>query len=73
MDYLYQKGCQSVLIEGGRTTLQHFIDLDLWDEVRIFSTTVVLKEGVPAPQIEHLKAKPLSKGLTMLLPLQKPL
>lgn len=73
MDYLYQKGYQSVLIEGGRTTLQHFIDLDLWDEARIFSTTVVLKEGVPAPQIEHLKAKPLSKGLTMLLPLQKPL
>jgi diaminohydroxyphosphoribosylaminopyrimidine deaminase/5-amino-6-(5-phosphoribosylamino)uracil reductase len=62
-----------VFVEGGRNTLQHFIDLDLWDEARIFCTTVVLKEGVLAPQIEHLKANPMSKGLTILLQQQKPL
>ena len=73
MDYLYQKGYQSVLIEGGRTTLQHFIDLDLWDEARIFSTTEILQEGIQAPQIEQLKVNPLLEGLTILLPWQKPL
>ena len=71
MDYLYQEGYQSVLIEGGRITLQHFIDANLWDEAKIFSTTVLLKKGVPAPQIEQLKLNPLFEGLTKLLPLQK--
>ena len=70
---MYQKGYQSVLIEGGRTTLQYFIDFELWDEARIFSTTVILKEGIPAPQIEQLKVNPLLEGLTKLLPQQKPL
>ena len=73
MDYLYQEGYQSVLIEGGRITLQHFIDANLWDEARIFSTRVLLKKGVPAPQIEQLKLNPLPEGLTKLLPLQKSL
>ena len=73
IDYLYQKGYQSVLIEGGRTTLQHFIDMDLWDEARIFSTAVILEEGVAAPSMEQLKATPLPNGLTKLLPLQRPL
>ena len=73
IDYLYQKGYQSVLIEGGRTTLQHFIDMDLWDEARIFSTAVILEEGVAAPSMEQLKATPLPNGLTKLLPPQKPL
>ena len=73
IDYMYQKGFQSVLIEGGRTTLQYFIDFELWDEARIFSTTVILKEGIPAPQIEQLKVNPLLEGLTKLLPQQKPL
>lgn len=73
MDYLFQKGYQSVFVEGGRSTLQQFIDLDLWDEARIFSTTVVLKEGIPAPQIEQLNVNLLLEGLTKLLPLQKPL
>ena len=73
IDYLYQKGYQSVLIEGGRTTLQHFIDMDLWDEARIFSTPVILEEGVAAPSMEKLKATPLPNGLTKLLPLQRPL
>ena len=73
IDYLYQKGYQSVLIEGGRTTLQHFIDMNLWDEARIFSTSITLGQGVFAPNIAQLKGNHLSKGLTKLLPLQKPL
>ena len=73
IDYLYQKEYQSVLIEGGRTTLQYFIDMDLWDEARIFSTSIILEEGVAAPSIEQLKATPLPNGLTKLSPLQRPL
>ncbi|MBO4485900.1 MAG: bifunctional diaminohydroxyphosphoribosylaminopyrimidine deaminase/5-amino-6-(5-phosphoribosylamino)uracil reductase RibD [Prevotella sp.] len=31
----YERGLQSLIVEGGRITLQSFIDLDLWDELRV--------------------------------------
>ena len=34
---LYESNIQSVLIEGGTTTLQTFINEGLWDEARIFN------------------------------------
>ena len=73
IDYLYQKEYQSVIIEGGRTTLQHFIDLELWDEARIFSSSITLGKGIPAPELVQLKATPLSEGLTRLSPSRKSL
>jgi diaminohydroxyphosphoribosylaminopyrimidine deaminase/5-amino-6-(5-phosphoribosylamino)uracil reductase len=33
------------VIEGGRQTLQTFIDANLWDEARVFKGTIHLKEG----------------------------
>ena len=51
LTFLYDKGISSILVEGGRTTLQHFIDQAQWDEARIFFSTVKLKEGIPAPSI----------------------
>lgn len=49
---LYKKGIQSVIIEGGRATLQSFIDAGIWDEARIFTANKVLDEGVKTPTIE---------------------
>ena len=46
---LYQYQIQSVIIEGGRQTLQAFIDANLWDEARIFVGNVAFKEGTEAP------------------------
>jgi diaminohydroxyphosphoribosylaminopyrimidine deaminase/5-amino-6-(5-phosphoribosylamino)uracil reductase len=37
-----------VIIEGGRQTLQTFIDANLWDEAR-FRGTIHFKEGTAAP------------------------
>ena len=36
-EVVYQQNIQSIIIEGGRKTLQTFIDADLWDETRIFN------------------------------------
>ena len=47
--YLYEQGIQSVIVEGGASTLKHFIDADLWDEVRIISGRQRIGEGVNAP------------------------
>jgi diaminohydroxyphosphoribosylaminopyrimidine deaminase/5-amino-6-(5-phosphoribosylamino)uracil reductase len=46
---LYKDNIQSVIIEGGRRTLQAFIDENLWDEVRQFKGSVFLKNGIKAP------------------------
>lgn len=56
VDFLYNKGIQSVIIEGGSKTLHTFIDANLWDEARVFKSNVTLNEGVKAPKIEFKKA-----------------
>ncbi|MDN3677939.1 bifunctional diaminohydroxyphosphoribosylaminopyrimidine deaminase/5-amino-6-(5-phosphoribosylamino)uracil reductase RibD [Flavobacterium paronense] len=48
-DILYKYGIQSILIEGGRQTLQTFIDDNLWDEARVFVGNVHLKNGIKSP------------------------
>lgn len=49
-DKLYQQNIQSLIIEGGSKTLQNFIDTNLWDEVRIFTSPIQLGSGVKAPK-----------------------
>ena len=50
---LYKYGIQSILIEGGRQTLQAFIDDSLWDEARVFIGTTHLKSGIKAPVLNE--------------------
>lgn len=52
-NYLYEKEIQSVIIEGGKQTLQTFIDSGIWDEARIFKGNNYLKDGIKAPTIEY--------------------
>lgn len=51
---LYQKGLQSVIIEGGAKTLQLFIDAGLWDEARVFESAEQWGQGIHAPRLEAL-------------------
>jgi diaminohydroxyphosphoribosylaminopyrimidine deaminase/5-amino-6-(5-phosphoribosylamino)uracil reductase len=51
VQYLYNSGIQSLLIEGGASVLGHFISNGLWDEARIFSGEQHFEGGVPAPVI----------------------
>lgn len=48
-NFLFKNNIQSVIIEGGRQTLQTFIDANLWDEARIFKGQVFFKNGTKAP------------------------
>lgn len=50
--YLHEKNIQSVLIEGGRRTLQSFIDEGIWDEARVFTGLQNFVEGVKAPKFK---------------------
>ena len=58
---LHKHQIQSVIIEGGRQTLQTFIDENLWDEARIFVGNVSLENGTKAPNIalEKIEKHPI--------------
>lgn len=46
---LYKENIQSVIIEGGSKTLARFIESSFWDEARIFTGPIHLKDGIKAP------------------------
>ena len=48
---LYLMDVQSIIIEGGRKTLDRFMEAGLWDEARVFSSPEVWGEGVASPVI----------------------
>ena len=48
---LYEQKINSVIIEGGRQTLLHFIESGLWDEARVLTGQVRWGQGLPAPQL----------------------
>lgn len=51
----YERSLQSLIVEGGRQTLQSFIDNNLWDEMRVETSPTVLTQhlqtSTPAPII----------------------
>ena len=48
----YKQGIQSILIEGGKKTIQSFIDLNVWDEARVIIGTTPMIKGIEAPIIK---------------------
>ena len=65
---LYNNNIQSIIIEGGRKTLQSFIDSNLWDEARVFIGEINLKEGTKAPELNRkINLKVVLKKDTLLL------
>ncbi len=47
----------SVLVEGGKETLDRFIESGLWDEARILTGVDEIEDGIPAPIIAGKKHK----------------
>jgi diaminohydroxyphosphoribosylaminopyrimidine deaminase/5-amino-6-(5-phosphoribosylamino)uracil reductase len=48
---LYKKNINSIIIEGGSQTLQTFIDVNLWDEARVFTGPITFDTGIRAPKL----------------------
>jgi diaminohydroxyphosphoribosylaminopyrimidine deaminase/5-amino-6-(5-phosphoribosylamino)uracil reductase len=51
-EVLYKYQIQSVIIEGGSQTIQHFIEANLWDEAYVFVGKVTFNKGLKAPELE---------------------
>jgi diaminohydroxyphosphoribosylaminopyrimidine deaminase/5-amino-6-(5-phosphoribosylamino)uracil reductase len=50
---LYQLNINSVIVEGGARTLEHFINTRLWDEAKVFvNPNLNFENGIEAPMIE---------------------
>ena len=53
---LHSEGLQSLLVEGGRITLQSFIDAGLWDEAWVEEAPLTIGQGVAAPSLKEFKS-----------------
>ena len=52
MNFCYSNQLISIIVEGGKKTIQEFIDANLWDEARIFVTNKKLNNGTSAPKLK---------------------
>tara|TARA_B100001094_G_scaffold98310_1_gene94486 strand:- start:13497 stop:14480 length:984 start_codon:yes stop_codon:yes gene_type:complete len=50
--FLFRENIQSVIVEGGKKTLEEFIKTNLWDEARIFTNKKNLSKGIEAPKLK---------------------
>ncbi len=51
LEYLYAEKIQSILVEGGKYTLDKFISAGFWDEARVFTGSNSIGSGILAPEI----------------------
>lgn len=57
LNTLYRQQIQSVIIEGGATLLQSFIDAGVWDEARVITNAhLEIGNGVAAPQLKNYRS-----------------
>ncbi|MEJ5996061.1 bifunctional diaminohydroxyphosphoribosylaminopyrimidine deaminase/5-amino-6-(5-phosphoribosylamino)uracil reductase RibD [Pedobacter sp. Du54] len=59
---LYLMDIQSVIIEGGVQILSQFIVANLWDEARIFTSSITWTEGILSPIIKGYIQKSIKVG-----------
>lgn len=67
LEVLYERGVQSVLVEGGSEIHHELLAKELWDEARIFVAPEGLSTGIPAPRIPSGKALTVHSGNDRLL------
>jgi diaminohydroxyphosphoribosylaminopyrimidine deaminase/5-amino-6-(5-phosphoribosylamino)uracil reductase len=51
LEGLHKQNIQSLIIEGGTKTIQSFVNRNLWDEAKIFTTDMKIENGVQSPII----------------------
>lgn len=54
LGHLYQRGIQSLMVEGGARLLESFLQQGLWDEARVEESPCQLCQGVPAPSVGQM-------------------
>ena len=52
MTTLHERKIQSVLVEGGTSLINSFLQAGLWDEMRVFRSQTMLGGGIAAPTVQ---------------------
>ncbi len=60
LDNLFAEQISSVIIEGGASTLQRFIDENLWDEALIIKGSASFESGTRAPKFHYVPNKQIN-------------
>ncbi len=55
MQHTHQMKIQSLIVEGGATTLHTFIEANLWDEARVLTGEMTFGNGIAAPMLRRAK------------------
>lgn len=63
---LNHRKIQSLLIEGGSLILQKFIQAEVWDEARVFTSKTTFERGISAPVLHQNPQETLSTGEDIL-------
>ena len=61
LNQLYNRDILSLIIEGGTITINSFIEKNLFDEIRIFTTDKFLKKGINSPEFPDINLIKTSK------------
>ncbi|WP_040353997.1 bifunctional diaminohydroxyphosphoribosylaminopyrimidine deaminase/5-amino-6-(5-phosphoribosylamino)uracil reductase RibD [Capnocytophaga cynodegmi] len=54
---LFEKNIQSLIVEGGRSVLQQFIEANLWDEAFVFVGNICFEKGLKSPDFQKKTLK----------------
>ena len=54
LNQLYNRSILSLIIEGGTITINSFIEKNLYDEIRVFTTDKLLKKGINSPKLPNI-------------------
>ncbi len=55
LNELYKRKILSLIVEGGAITINSFIENNLYDEIRLFTTEKILENGILSPLIPNIK------------------
>lgn len=59
---LFERNITSIIVEGGRDTLNRFLEINLWDEIRIIKSPRMLGEGLNAPEFGRIPQSTFDYG-----------
>jgi len=63
---IHSLGIQSIIIEGGKNTLERFITSNLWDEARILTGVKNMNEGIKAPLVSGKTTESYTFGTDLI-------
>jgi diaminohydroxyphosphoribosylaminopyrimidine deaminase/5-amino-6-(5-phosphoribosylamino)uracil reductase len=66
LNFIADKNIDSLIVEGGKQTLNTFIRANLWDEARILIGPEEIKKGITAPNLDKKPFKSFSVGLDLI-------